>query len=76
MRPTNDSIAETHTDLAQHVAWLEQILKPGYSLVRTKRRWYLRKFDSYFNVMGIPRMGWQDVDSSPSLATLLDRLAQ
>jgi hypothetical protein len=68
------------TDLAQHVAWLEQVLPKGYGLLHTRNRWHLRIWDSWTAQIhggyAEPRMGWRDVDSDKSLAELLDRLGE
>jgi len=62
------------TDLAQHVAWLEHVLKPSYAITRSRHGWFLRRWDSYIDRNGDPQMDWLTIESAKTLAELLARL--
>lgn len=63
----------TQPTTEQHVAWLEQVLPVGMSLVHTRHCWYLKSWTSKITPYG-PKMTWFIVDSDPSLLGLLERL--
>lgn len=64
---------------AEHLLWLERLLKPGMSLTQTRSgHWYVKCWDSWTveitSGFTEARMGYRAVDSDQSLAALLGRL--